>query len=58
MGKSFRAWTLITCNNPAAALRFARFLAARDRGLPVFAKHHFTPVPDAIYRFVDVWKQG
>jgi len=26
---------------PAAALRFARFLAARDRGLEVFRTHHF-----------------
>src|SRR5262249_30228513 len=44
---------LKTCNNPAAALRFARFLAARDRGLPVFAKHHFTPIPDG-----DLWADG
>src|SRR5207249_2816291 len=28
-----------TCNNPAAALRFARFLSARDQGLKLFDKH-------------------
>jgi molybdate transport system substrate-binding protein len=44
---------LKTCNNPAAALRFARFLAARDRGLKTFARHHFTPMPDG-----DLWADG
>jgi molybdenum ABC transporter molybdate-binding protein len=29
---------------PTAALKFARFLAARDRGLPKFAAHGFDPV--------------
>lgn len=29
---------------PTAALRFARYLAARDRGQPLFAQHHFTTV--------------
>ena len=29
---------------PMAALRFARYLAARDRGQPVFAQNHYTPV--------------
>ncbi len=29
---------------PTAALRFARYLAARDRGLPVFAQNHYTTV--------------
>lgn len=29
---------------PAAALHFARYLAARDRGLPIFAQHHYEPV--------------
>ncbi len=29
---------------PTAALKFARFLAARDRGLPRFAEHGFEPV--------------
>ncbi|MFO0929016.1 MAG: molybdate ABC transporter substrate-binding protein [Gemmataceae bacterium] len=32
------------CAQPAAALHFARYLAARDRGLPVFAKYGFVPV--------------
>lgn len=27
---------------PAAALRFARYLAACDRGSPIFAQHHYT----------------
>jgi ABC-type molybdate transport system substrate-binding protein len=35
-----------------AALQFARYLAARDRGLTHFAKHHFDVVPDA-----DVWEE-
>ena len=29
---------------PTAALHFARYLAARDRGLPVFAQNHYEPV--------------
>jgi molybdate transport system substrate-binding protein len=29
---------------PTAALKFARYLAARDRGLPVLARHGFVPV--------------
>src|SRR5205807_1347024 len=29
---------------PTAALRFARYLAARDRGLPLFREHGFEPV--------------
>ncbi|HEY7310674.1 MAG TPA: molybdate ABC transporter substrate-binding protein [Gemmataceae bacterium] len=29
---------------PSAALRFARYLAARDRGLPLFEQDGFTPV--------------
>jgi molybdate transport system substrate-binding protein len=36
---------------PTAALRFARFLAARDRGLPEFAKHGYDPVEG------DVWAE-
>jgi molybdenum ABC transporter molybdate-binding protein len=36
---------------PTAALHFARYLAARDRGEPVFAKHYFQPIADA-----DVWE--
>ena len=42
-----------TCNNPASALRFARFLAARDQGLKLFEKHGFVPVPDG-----DLWSDG
>ncbi|MGD0090601.1 MAG: molybdate ABC transporter substrate-binding protein [Planctomycetota bacterium] len=30
--------------NPAAALRFARYLSARDKGLPEFQRYGFTPV--------------
>jgi molybdenum ABC transporter molybdate-binding protein len=33
---------LSSCEQPAAALRFARFLAARDRGLPVFHDKGYT----------------
>ncbi|MBT5925081.1 MAG: extracellular solute-binding protein [Verrucomicrobia bacterium] len=29
--------------NPTWALRFARFLAAPEKGAPLFEKHHFTP---------------
>src|SRR5262249_23225567 len=35
---------LKSCKQPAAALRFARYLAARDRGLLQFARFGFTPV--------------
>lgn len=34
---------LASADKPAAALHFARYLAARDRGLPVFAEHGYTP---------------
>jgi ABC-type molybdate transport system substrate-binding protein len=44
---------LKSCNNPASALRFARFLAARDRGLKVFARYNFTPIADG-----DLWADG
>ena len=33
------------CRQPTASLRFARYLAARDRGLPVFEKNGFAVVP-------------
>jgi molybdate transport system substrate-binding protein len=36
---------------PTAALRFARYLTARDRGLTVFQQHHYAVMPDA-----DVWQ--
>lgn len=35
---------LTSCQQPARALRFARFLAARDKGLPVFSKHGYDVV--------------
>lgn len=30
--------------NPTWSLRFARFLAAPEKGSPLFEKHHFTPI--------------
>jgi molybdenum ABC transporter molybdate-binding protein len=36
---------------PTAALRFARYLTARDRGMAILQKHHYSVMPDA-----DVWK--
>lgn len=36
---------------PTQALHFARYLTARDRGQPAFARHHFQPLADA-----DVWE--
>jgi molybdate transport system substrate-binding protein len=33
--------------HPTHALHFARYLSARDQGLPAFATHGFEPVPDA-----------
>jgi ABC-type molybdate transport system substrate-binding protein len=38
--------------NPTAALRFARYLAGRNAGQEVFARHHFDTIPDA-----DVWEE-
>ena len=35
---------LRSCAAPAAALHFARYLTARDRGSLVFARHGFTPI--------------
>jgi molybdenum ABC transporter molybdate-binding protein len=37
---------------PTAALQFARYLTARDRGEEVFARSKFTPIADA-----DVWEE-
>jgi ABC-type molybdate transport system substrate-binding protein len=37
---------------PTAALQFARYLTARDRGQEVFRKHGFEPIPDA-----DRWEE-
>lgn len=41
--ESASAAVLSVCQAPAAALRFARFLAAPDRGGKVFEEHGFTP---------------
>ena len=35
---------LNSSRQPTAAIKFARYLAARDRGLPVFAQHGLKPV--------------
>ncbi len=42
---------LTQSSNPTAALQFARYLTARDRGLSHFARHGFEPAADA-----DVWE--
>ena len=42
---------LRSCEHPASALRFARYLAAREKGLKVFEKYGFVPVADA-----DLWE--
>jgi molybdate transport system substrate-binding protein len=39
-------------NRPTAALTFARYLTARNRGGAVFASHHYQPIADA-----DVWPE-
>lgn len=36
-----------------AALRFARYVTSRDKGMPVFAEHQFTPIDDA-----DEWAES
>jgi ABC-type molybdate transport system substrate-binding protein len=36
---------LVASKQPAAALRFARYLAAPERGAPVFAKAAYEPIP-------------
>ena len=38
------AAVLRTSRQPTAALRFARYLAASDQGLPIFDRHGFEPV--------------
>jgi molybdate transport system substrate-binding protein len=43
---------LRSCERPASALRFARYLAARDQGLPLFEKKGYTPVEG------DAWENG
>jgi molybdenum ABC transporter molybdate-binding protein len=42
---------LTASRQPTAALRFARYLGATDRGLPVFQRFHYTPVEG------DVWAE-
>lgn len=42
---------LKSCQRPSEALRFARYLAARDKGLPLFKKDGFAPVDG------DVWAE-
>jgi molybdenum ABC transporter molybdate-binding protein len=44
---------LKSSKQPAAAVRFARFLTARDRGLEIFQKHGFQIIPDG-----DLWAGG
>ena len=40
-------------SRPTAALQFARYLTARDRGQKVFQKYFYEPLADA-----DVWEDG
>jgi molybdenum ABC transporter molybdate-binding protein len=44
--------TTATDEQATAALQFARFLTARDEGLPHFTKHNFDVIPDA-----DAWEE-
>ncbi len=37
------ACVLSSSKQPTEALRFARYLGAKDKGLPLFEKYHFTP---------------
>jgi molybdate transport system substrate-binding protein len=43
------AGVLAASTQPAAALRFARFLAGPSTGNPIFAKHGYEPVPGDAY---------
>jgi molybdate transport system substrate-binding protein len=45
------AVVLKSCSHPTSALRFARFLAAKDRGLPEFERFGFEPVEG------DAWEE-
>lgn len=40
------AWITVlqSCRQPTTALRFARYLSARDKGLPIFARFHYETV--------------
>ena len=42
--ETIRICVLKRSPQPAAALRFARYLGARDKGLPQFARFHYEPV--------------
>lgn len=42
--KNVTVGVLTSSTDPTAALRFARYIAARDKGLPVFEKHGFDVV--------------
>lgn len=52
VGERVLIGVLSRSTQPTAALQFARFLTARDRGLPIFAKHYYTPHKEA-----DVWEE-
>ncbi|QDU80453.1 Putative binding protein precursor [Polystyrenella longa] len=43
---------LTSASNPTAALKFARYIAARDRGLESFTEHGFNAIPDG-----DIWAE-
>lgn len=49
--RSVAIGVLTYSKDPARALRFARYMGARDRGLPVFENHGFTPVDG------DIWEK-
>ncbi len=49
--KSVTLGILNTTKQPTQALRFARYLAARDKGLLKFREHHYTPIDG------DVWAE-
>jgi molybdenum ABC transporter molybdate-binding protein len=42
---------LRSSEHPASALRFARYLSSREKGMPIFEKYGFVPVADA-----DLWE--
>jgi len=42
---------LNSAKNPTAALRFARYLTARDQGLPILKRHGYVPIEG------DVWEE-
>jgi ABC-type molybdate transport system substrate-binding protein len=52
VSETVQVGVLAHSRQPTAALQFARYLTARDRGEQVFARHQFTTIPDA-----DVWAE-